>query len=221
NFAVAGATALNRSTLASYGIQSLDVPYLLMQLDWYELYLANNPIPDYLYTVIGPIGGNDIIYAITQCNKTYNEISSMIPMIAETIVTVVKKILLSVNAVDQIHYLNLNFPLGCFPFIIDFFSYDPNIEKDTDGCIKMVNELVMDLNSNISSMVTDIRVVDIYSAYLDLIRDETYECVKFTPCCGNGGFVPSNIFCGGEDAFLCSNPDDYIHWDGVHLTSSA
>ncbi|EPS65190.1 hypothetical protein M569_09589, partial [Genlisea aurea] len=91
NFAVAGATALNRSTLACYGIQSLDVPYLLMQLDWYELYLANHP--DYLYdTVIGPIGGNDIIYAITQCNKTYNEISSMIPMIAETIVTVLNKV---------------------------------------------------------------------------------------------------------------------------------
>ncbi|EPS68146.1 hypothetical protein M569_06627, partial [Genlisea aurea] len=123
--------------------------------------------------VTGPIGGNDIIYAITQCNKTYNEISSMIPMIAETIVTVVNKILiLSVNAVEQSHYLNLNFPLGCFPFIINFFSYDPNIEKDTDGCIKMVNELVMNLNSNISAMVPDgITVLDFYSSYLELIRD--------------------------------------------------
>ena len=43
-------------------------------------------------------------------------------------------------------------------------------------------------------------------------------------CCGNDG--PSHIDsstdgCGGSNVPVCSNPDQYINWDGVHFTQKA
>ncbi|EPS61723.1 hypothetical protein M569_13072, partial [Genlisea aurea] len=95
NFAVAGATALNKSTLASYEINSLDVPNISMQLEWFYTYASTSLSTRgdvELYYIFGPLGGSDIIYAITQCNKTYNEISNMIPVIAESIFTSVNQV---------------------------------------------------------------------------------------------------------------------------------
>lgn len=43
-------------------------------------------------------------------------------------------------------------------------------------------------------------------------------------CCGNGGVASASSTtegCGSSGAPVCSHPDRYISWDGIHLTQKA
>lgn len=43
-----------------------------------------------------------------------------------------------------------------------------------------------------------------------------------TPCCRSRQFNPlSPEFCGNPTVPVCPNPQQYIHWDGLHLTQEA
>ncbi|KAF9587437.1 hypothetical protein IFM89_002618 [Coptis chinensis] len=50
---------------------------------------------------------------------------------------------------------------------------------------------------------------------------ETKSILKV--CCGTGGDYNFSLMsmCGMEGVFACSDPDQYINWDGVHLTEKA
>ncbi|KAL2480264.1 GDSL esterase/lipase [Abeliophyllum distichum] len=76
--------------------------------------------------------------------------------------------------------------------------------------------------------------VDIHTMMLDLFQHPTSHGLKYgtKACCGEGGgaynFNPK-VFCGNNkiinrqtlNATACSDPYNYVSWDGIHGTEAA
>ena len=73
-----------------------------------------------------------------------------------------------------------------------------------------------------------IAYADYFSVYVRLLTDAPktgFDATAVTKaCCGTGGGaynVDVDRMCGAPGTTVCATPDEYISWDGVHLTQHA
>ncbi|XP_075643790.1 GDSL esterase/lipase At4g01130 [Castanea sativa] len=133
-------------------------------------------------------------------------------------------------------------PVGCYPA---FLVERPNNSSDVDefGCVISYNNAVVDYNNMLKETLTQtgealsnasLIYVDTHSVLLQLFRHPTSYGLRYgtKACCGHGGgtynFDP-NLYCGNTKvingstvtATACSDPKNYVCWDGIHTTESA
>ncbi|PKA63616.1 GDSL esterase/lipase [Apostasia shenzhenica] len=133
-------------------------------------------------------------------------------------------------------------PIGCFP---SFLTSLPHESSDLDeyGCMTSYNNAVNDYNILLNQTLQQTRLqlqncsliyVDTYSVKLELFRHpQNHGLIYGTKsCCGYGGgaynFNPQ-VYCGNSkvingmnvSANACSDPQNYVSWDGTHATEIA
>ncbi|XP_057790138.1 acetylajmalan esterase-like [Salvia miltiorrhiza] len=240
NFAVAGATALNSSFFVSRGIiVPPDVGSLDLQLRSFYTYLASicstpRECSEYLrraLVFVGRIGGNDINYPLSQ-GRSLEEIRTYVPLINQAISDAIREI---IRAGASRVVVPGNFPIGCFPYILAAFASNDSTNYDELGCVRSANNLVVYQNNNLQATLNTLRkefpgvaiiYADYYNAFLTTLRRAPFigfdRTTLLTPCCKSRQFDPLSLeFCGNPTVPVCPNPQQYIHWDGVHLTQEA
>ncbi|KAH6784999.1 hypothetical protein C2S51_000427 [Perilla frutescens var. frutescens] len=133
-------------------------------------------------------------------------------------------------------------PIGCYPaFLVEL----PHNSSDIDsfGCMISYNNAVVDYNTMLEAAlkqtrkeIADANVVytDIHSVMLELFQHPTSHGLKHgtKACCGYGGGAynfDQKVYCGNTKlingrnvtARACSDPYNYVSWDGIHATEAA
>ncbi|KAK6246028.1 hypothetical protein SCA6_009118 [Theobroma cacao] len=241
NFAVAGSTALPVETLAENNVLApVTNSSLSRQLDWMFSYFNGicrdeedcvKKLKTALF-MVGEIGGNDYNYALFQ-GKTFDEVRSMIPKVIQAIKDAVARVV-GYGATRVI--VPGNFPIGCLPIYLSGFQSSDSTAYDRFHCLKGLNNLAIHHNKLLKHAIKELRkdlpnaiIVygDYYNAYQKLLRK--VELLGFDTkstqkaCCGIGGDYDFSLtrMCGAPGVPVCSNPDQYVSWDGVHLTQKA
>ncbi|KAJ8616263.1 hypothetical protein MRB53_035635 [Persea americana] len=197
------------------------------------------PLPDIftrsLYTL--DIGQNDFTSNLATLGIA--GVKKYLPEVVSEILTIIKELYAEGGRIFMVFNLA---PIGCFPaFLIEL----PHNYSDLDeyGCLISYNNAVSDYNSILKEklnltrqLLRDAHViyVDTHSIKLELFRHPMQHGLLYgtRACCGNGGgaynFNPK-VFCGNskiingrkETATACSDPQNYVSWDGIHATEAA
>ncbi|KAL3849178.1 hypothetical protein ACJIZ3_011060 [Penstemon smallii] len=235
NFAVAGSTALPSENLASKNIFSpVTTSSLNVQLEWMSSYFSSICLKDRdcgvklqnALFMVKEIGGNDYNYAIFE-GKSMDELKNMVPEVVETIIQAVKKVI-SFGATRVVVPGNL--PIGCLPIYQTAFQTNISESYDDNQCLKDLNEFSMYHNEQLQQALVNLKQEkpnaiiiygDYYNAYQFLHEYASSRLIDTQKaCCGIGGKFNFNMtrMCGAPDVPVCSNPNGFISWDGVHLT---
>ncbi|KAK6121726.1 hypothetical protein DH2020_044536 [Rehmannia glutinosa] len=179
--------------------------------------------------LMGDIEGNDIGYALTQ-GKSIEEVKTYVPAIVKAIIDATRETI-KLGATRAI--IPGNGPLGCVPYILTALRTNDTTAYDELGCLKSVNDLVILKNDHLQQAITNLssefpNVRILYGPMYDGVRSLIANASVIGPdgnsalksCCGIGGKYNYNskIFCGDKGVPVCSNPNDYIFWDGIHFT---
>ncbi|CAA0833342.1 GDSL esterase/lipase [Striga hermonthica] len=180
--------------------------------------------------LMGDIEGNDIGYALTQ-GKTIEEVKTYVPVIVKALIDRSREII-KLGAKRMI--IPGNGPLGCYPYILTELKSNNPKDYDELGCLATVNNFTVWKNNYLlNAMVTlenefpDVQILygDMYTGLRTLIVNSTVigpdgvnRALK--SCCGIGGKYnfDRKRFCGDKGVPVCSNPKDYVFWDGMHYT---
>ncbi|KAK1402400.1 acetylajmalan esterase-like [Heracleum sosnowskyi] len=233
NFAVGGATALPANNFRVNGTNSS----LGVQLEWMSDHFASQRNTDMHSSprslnnalfLVGEIGRNDYYFASIE-GKTIEEARLMVPQVAEIIKNAVRRVV-DFGAAQVI--VPGVFPLGCIPSfqLTDFKSND---ESGEDQCARELNDFTEFHNEYLQQTLialqeenphTTIVYADYYNAFKWLLQNAPNlgfdAASELKGCCGNVGDSLING-CGSSNVRVCSNPDRYISWDGVHFTQRA
>ncbi|XP_039131570.1 GDSL esterase/lipase At1g28650-like [Dioscorea cayenensis subsp. rotundata] len=240
NFAVAGATALESSTLLQKGILA---PYtnasLSVQLDWFKTYLnskctskdACEKMLDRALITLGEIGGNDYNYAFFE-GKQIDEVKNLVPLVVQKITNTAKE-LIEIGAKHIV--VPGNFPIGCMPSYLSAFGHNTE-DFDDFKCLKSFNSFAMIHNEKLQASLAQLRetyphvqimYADYFHAFMHLLEKASLHGFEkdslMKACCGAGGkynFDATKI-CGAPGTSVCENPSNHISWDGIHLTQEA
>lgn len=240
NFAVGGATALSANTLAEKNITLSGTKSSLgVQLDWMSTYFDSycntdiDCIPGSLENalfMVGEIGGNDYNYALAQGKTT--EAQNMVPEVVEMIKGAVRKVI-GLGATQVI--VPGNFPIGCFPMSLTMFKSNNKSAYDEHQCLRELNNFAAFHNEYLQQAIITLQeenpaitIVygDYYNAFKWLLYNAPHIGMNATStlegCCGNIGTSSfSSEGCGSSNVGVCLHPDQFISWDGVHLTQKA
>ncbi|CAH8253802.1 unnamed protein product [Arabidopsis lyrata] len=219
NFAVYGATALDRAYFVAKGIEcDFTNVSLSVQLDIFKQILPNlcasssrdcrEMLGDSLI-LMGEIGGNDFFYPSFE-GKSIDE-TKLQDLIIKAISSAI---------VGAKHF------------------WYPEAEEDYDpltGCIPRLNELGERDNEQLKTelkrlqkLYPDVNII--YADYHNSLYRFYQEPAKYgfknrplAACCGVGGQYNFTISkeCGSEGVSYCQNPSEYVNWDGYHLTEAA
>ncbi|KAH0709661.1 hypothetical protein KY285_011003 [Solanum tuberosum] len=213
NFAVAGATILDTSFWTARNIQlpTWNSP-LSNQLNWFKRHLQStcgsrcaenlkNSI-----VIMGEWGGNDYYNCFSQ-RKQITEVRTYVPF-------VVAEIMRGIKEVIQLGATRVLVP-RCLRNFNDFASYH--------------NRYVVRAIANLQREFPNVSIVygDFYGVILSLICNPSSfgfnQNTLLSACCGTGGKhnFNSRTVCGAAGINACSNPAQYVHWDGIHLTDEA
>jgi phospholipase/lecithinase/hemolysin len=120
---------------------------------------------------------------------------------------------------------------GCLPLAM---VLAPEDDRDNIGCVKSVNSQSYSHNVALQAKLQDLRrqfpravitYADYWTAYRTVMKNPSRFGFKesFKACCGTSG-EPYNFdilnTCGTPSTKACTNPSQYINWDGVHLTEA-
>ncbi|XVE55531.1 hypothetical protein DITRI_Ditri03aG0166200 [Diplodiscus trichospermus] len=241
NFAVAGSTALPVEILAKNGILApVTNSSLNRQLDWMSAYfngICSNDEDcskklEKALCMVGEIGGNDYNYALFQ-GKSFDEVRNLTPMIIQVIKDAVKRVV--AHGATRV-VVPGNFPIGCLPIYLTGFKSNDSTAYDEFNCLKNLNNLSIHHNNLLKQAIEGLReelpkVIIVYADYynaclklLDKIKLLGFD-TKSTQkaCCGMGGDYNFSLtkMCGAPGVPVCPNPNQYLSWDGVHLTQKA
>ncbi|KAJ6305932.1 hypothetical protein OIU76_003064 [Salix suchowensis] len=238
NFAVAGSTALPEKVLLSKNIMNLVTnESLSTQLQWMSTYFntcskdCDKEIKSSLF-MVGEIGGNDYNYAFL-FHKTTEEMQALVPEVIKAIEDAVVKV---IGHGARRVVVPGNFPIGCFPVYLSQFQPNDTAAYDEFKCIKGLNsfssyhnELLKQTVEGLKKQYPDVIIVygDYYKAFMSIYQNaqslgfDTKSIQK--ACCGTGDDHNFSLgkTCGAPGVPVCPNPDQYISWDGVHLTQNA
>ncbi|KAI5679795.1 hypothetical protein M9H77_01022 [Catharanthus roseus] len=180
--------------------------------------------------LVGEIGGNDYNYAFFE-GRTPDEINSLVPEVVNTIKNAIKRVI-SFGAKHII--VPGNFPIGCIPIYLTGFQTNNSAAYDKHNCLSNLNSFAQNYhNQQLKEAIKelkrenpDVKIVygDYYKAFHFLLHVASrfgFEMQK--ACCGTGGDYNFNAtrLCGFPGVPVCSNPERYISWDGIHLTQNA
>jgi len=240
NFAVAGATALNASTLAAKNFPR-PPSSLLPQFDNFQSHLTTicqNPAEckeklGRALFLVGEIGGNDYNGA-AWAGKPMEELRALVPEVVQTIIQVVNNV---IGLGGKRIIVPGNFPIGCMTIYLARFKTNDPTKYDEIKCLKEWNDFSAFHNDNLQQALNGIQAnnpsvsivyIDYFSALTSLLKNAAslgFDTNKlFAACCGAGGgeynFDSSNM-CGTGKSSACPQPDKHVSWDGIHLTQHA
>jgi len=242
NFAVAGATALDRAVLLQGGVMMppASVP-LSTQLDWFRSHLnatcaseedCAKKLAGALF-LVGEIGGNDYNYGFFQGTRSIEAMKTYVPQVIKTILDVAKEVI-ELGATQII--IPGNFPIGCSPSYLSLFSVSGTGDLDDRGCLKSYNAFAQHHNEQLQAAIDDLRkantdvtiiYADYYGAFMHLLDHASIlgfeQDSLLQACCGAGGGYNfnMNLMCGAPGTSVCANPARCVSWDGIHLTQQA
>ncbi|KAG7564907.1 GDSL lipase/esterase [Arabidopsis suecica] len=230
NFAVSGATVIKHAFFVKNNL-SLDMTpqSIETELGWFEKYLetlgTNQKVSlfkDSLFW-IGEIGVNDYAYTLgsTVSSDTIRELSiSTFTRFLETLLNKGVKYMLV-----QGHPAT-----GCLTLAMSLAAED---DRDSLGCVQSANNQSYTHNLALQSKLKQLRIkyptativyADYWNAYRAVIQNPSKYGIteKFKACCGTGEPYNFQVFqtCGTAAATACKDPNQYINWDGVHLTEA-
>ncbi|KAH7846885.1 hypothetical protein Vadar_019317 [Vaccinium darrowii] len=241
NFAVAGATALPENVLTKLNItNTLTNSSLQVQLDWMSKHLNSaskikgdcSEKQKTTLFIVGGIGGNDYNFAFQQ-GRTIPEVQLLVPELVAATKSGVRRVIMSYGAVRVVVPGVL--PTGCNPIHLTFFQTNDSSAYDKRGCLKEVNSLVSYHNKKLQEAIQELKreYPDVVIVYSDLERAflwifDNAEHLGFDgdskqkACCGIGGDYNFNYtnLCSSKVP-VCPNPNQFISWDGLHLTEAA
>ncbi|XP_019099258.1 PREDICTED: GDSL esterase/lipase At1g28580-like [Camelina sativa] len=241
NFAVAGATALERSFLEARGIHfpytniSLGVQLSSFKASLTKLCGSPSDCKDMIENALilmGEIGGNDYNYAFF-VKKSIEEIKALIPLVITTISSAITEL---IDMGGRTFLVPGDFPLGCSAIYLTSYqtsnmeAYDP-----LTGCLTWLNKFGENHNKQLQAELNRLlklypHVNIIYADYYNALLRIYQEPSKFgfmnrplSACCGVGGPYNFTSFwqCGADVVEGCSDPSKYVTWDGVHMTEAA
>ncbi|CAL4984425.1 unnamed protein product [Urochloa decumbens] len=242
NFAVAGATALDRAVLLQGGVMMppASVP-LSTQLDWFKSHLnatcgsqedCAKKLSGALF-LVGEIGGNDYNYGFFQGIRSIEAMKAYVPQVIKTVMDVAKEVI-ELGATQII--IPGNFPIGCSPSYLSLFSTSGTADLDDRGCLKTYNAFAQHHNEQLQAAIDDLRkantdvtiiYADYYGAFLHLLDHASIlgfdQGSLLQACCGAGGAYnfKMNLMCGAPGTSTCSDTARRVSWDGIHLTQQA
>ncbi|CAI9275870.1 unnamed protein product [Lactuca saligna] len=248
NFATLASTVLlPQTSLFVSGLSPFALPIQLNQMKYFkfqvdELYSqgsSNLPLPDIfgksLYTFY--IGQNDFTSDLDKSG--IDGAKQKLPQVISQITSTIKELH---GLGGRTFFVQNLAPIGCYPaFLVQL----PHGDKDIDefGCFISYNNAVVEYNNMLQDALSQTRqelpdsnviYVDSHKALLELFQHPTSHGLKYgtIACCGNGGgsynYNP-RVFCGntkfidGQNltASACEDPENYVSWDGVHITEAA
>ncbi|XP_056164509.1 acetylajmalan esterase-like isoform X2 [Syzygium oleosum] len=193
NFAVAGSTVLNSSFYAARNVTvpASDVP-LRLQLNWFRNHLNSTC-------------GSQIVQELIKLG------ASKVVVFGD-------------------------FAIGCSPIYLSIFKSNDSNAYDDKGCLKAYNAFSQFRNIYVQVALAKLRQEfpratilygDYYNGYKYVLDRASH--LGFDPqsalkaCCGTGGSYNYNFTqtCGSTGVTACPNPNEFISWDGVHLTQEA
>ncbi|XP_056866238.1 GDSL esterase/lipase At1g28580 [Raphanus sativus] len=241
NFAVGGATALERSFIEERGIHFAYTNVSLgVQLQSFKGLLPNlcgsssdcRDMIENALILMGEIGGNDLNYAFF-VGKAIEDIRELFPLVITTISSAIKEL---IGMGGRTFLVPGNFPLGCSVAYLTLYQ-TPNMEEydPITGCLKWLNTFAEDYNKQLQAELDRLRKLyphvniiyaDYYNALLRLFQEPAKFGFMIRPlpaCCGLGGpyHYTSGKKCGFEGVEYCNDPSKYVNWDGVHMTEDA
>ncbi|KAL8056571.1 hypothetical protein ABFX02_04G127200 [Erythranthe guttata] len=239
NFAVGGATAIRHGFFMKNNITFNLVPQSLQtQLVWFDKILESDYGCKDLKTTprecrgvfgdaliwLGEIGANDYT-----CSLGSSLSGKIIQTLAINSVTGFLQALMNKGAK---YIVVQGLPqTGCTTYS---FSLSSPEDRDEMGCVASMNKLSSAHNSALQAKLNVIKnqnpqavivYADYYNAHLSLMKNFKKHGFKelYKACCGYGGGAYNfDVFntCGSPSSSSCSNPYEYINWDGAHLTEA-
>ncbi|KAG8363282.1 hypothetical protein BUALT_Bualt19G0005900 [Buddleja alternifolia] len=188
-----------------------------------------------LYTI--HIGHNDIAHDIGSVGAA--GVKQYDPQIAYGVTNAIKEVYRLGGRTFLVFNLN---PIGCYPASLVQLPHESS-DVDPSGCMMSANYAVQEYNNVLKEALRQARqelkdanliYVDTHSVLLELYQHPTAHGMQHstTACCGYGGgsynFNPQ-VFCGNTNeiegqkvtASACSDPQNYVSWDGIHHTEAA
>ncbi len=201
NYAIGGARAHDSEeeilapTFEEVATLSYEVTAFLQVFGW-------NAPKNALYVV--EFGSNDIRDAL----------EAQDPSIVEKAVASVQRNMVSLIEAGAVKFLVCNAPdLSLTPAVIAIDKMKPGTAAGARELSSYYNLLLNQLVATLKSQHPEIQVVqvDFFDMLLEIVSKPTDFGLSFidTPCVTPG--VPP---------FTCSNPDDYLFWDGIHPTQT-
>ncbi|KAL3529417.1 hypothetical protein ACH5RR_008739 [Cinchona calisaya] len=241
NFAVGGSTALDNSFFAK---RNISVPSsniaLSQQVKWFKKHLksvSNNRSQrrkriSRALIMMGEIGGNDFNNFFSQ-GKSQKETRIYVPRVVKAICNAIREVI-NLGAVHIV--VPGIFPGGCSPrSLASFSSADPKAYDDY-GCLRESNKFALFYNNHLQRALeslrlefpnADIRYFDLFKAFEYILQNAQHlgfdQRSLLKGCCGTGGKYnfDNKRVCGSKGVKACPNPEQYINWDGIHLTQAA
>ncbi|KAL5859594.1 hypothetical protein ACOSQ3_000897 [Xanthoceras sorbifolium] len=188
-----------------------------------------------LYTLY--IGQND--FTSNLAGSGIGGVEQYLPQVISQIAGTIKEL----YALGGRTFLVLNMaPVGCYPSFLVELPHDSS-DIDMYGCLISYNNAVVSYNNMLKDTLAQTRAtlpnsslvyVDIHSVLLGLFQHPISHGLKYgtKACCGYGGgdynFDPQ-VYCGNTKeinertvtARACSDPGNYVSWDGIHATEAA
>ncbi|KAG8369422.1 hypothetical protein BUALT_Bualt14G0010900 [Buddleja alternifolia] len=223
-FSVARSPVLDRRFFASRGVRIPSYAISLsIQLNWFKKYLNSicstqtdcaKRLENSLL-LMGDIEGNDIGYPLAQ-GKSIDEVRNYVPYVIRAIINGTR-MLIRMGA--KLIIIPGNAPLGCYPYILTALPSNDSTAYDDLGCLKSVNNLILSKNNDLQQAMDELR------------KEFPNVTINYGPngelalkaCCGIGGKYnyDRSRFCGSPGVPVCPYPNQYIYWDGLHMTNLA
>ncbi|ERN05037.1 hypothetical protein AMTR_s00053p00063310 [Amborella trichopoda] len=232
-------TGISPFSLAIQLNQMKDFKARVIELQSHGMDHKTLPLPDVfgksLYTF--DIGQNDFTSNLAAIG--ISGVQQYLPKVASQIVATIKE--LYDDRARTFLVSNLA-PIGCFPAFLTELPHNAT-DLDGSGCMISYNNAVAAYNFMLNQSLDNVRkllpnatliYVDTHAVKLELFQHPAAHGFKHgtKACCGTGGgahnFNPQ-VFCGNSKvingstltASACPNPQDYVSWDGIHLTEAA
>ncbi|XP_059301409.1 GDSL esterase/lipase At1g28610-like isoform X2 [Lycium ferocissimum] len=240
NFAVVGSRAVDAQFYEKRGMYDKVTNVSMWdQLEWFKQmlpHLCHNPsgckkfLESSLF-LLGEFGGNDYTHSLLS-GKNLNDILPIIPVVVQSIASGAHELVeLGAKTIMVPSVL----PFGCASSYLTYFESWNEDDYDEIGCLIWPNEFASYHNELLQKELHRLRELhphvniiyaDYYNAAMQLYRaPRRYGFLEgaLVACCGGGGPYNFNIFalCGIFPATSCEDPNQYVNWDGYHLTEAA
>ncbi|KAG8067482.1 hypothetical protein GUJ93_ZPchr0005g15851 [Zizania palustris] len=240
NMAIIGATSMDAAFFKSIGLSDKiwNNGPLDTQIQWFRQLLPSvcgrdckNYLSNSLF-VVGEFGGNDY-NAPLFAGRSMSEVRGYVPQVVSKIVRGLET-LIRMGAVDVVVPGVL--PIGCFPIYLTLYGTSNGGDYDGNGCLRSYNGLSSYHNTLLKRSISNLQrtypharimYADFYSQVTQMVRSPQNFGLKYglKVCCGAGGEGTYNYNnkarCGMSGSSACSDPGNYLIWDGIHLTEAA